>query len=112
MVGLAQAVMREPKLLLLDEPTSALDLARQYRLMSEVQKLARDGRVVVAVLHDLALAAQWADRIILMANGALLAAGSPEEVLTPANLARAYGISARIERCSQGRLSVLVDGLA
>ncbi|WP_226626647.1 ABC transporter ATP-binding protein [Alloyangia pacifica] len=111
-VGLAQAMIRDPKLLLLDEPTSALDLARQFHLLSEARKLAREGRIVIAVLHDLALAAQWADRVVLLEGGALRAAGAPGEVLTPQSLSQVYGIDARVERCSEGRVMVMVDGLS
>ncbi len=109
MVGLAQAIVRDPRLLLLDEPTSALDLARQMRLLSELRRLAAEGRVVVAVLHDLALAARWADRIAVLDAGRLHGIGRPEEVLTPAMLAVVYGVEARVERCSQGRLMILID---
>ena len=110
MVSLAQAIVRDPRVLLLDEPTSALDLARQVRLLSELRRLAAEGRVVVAVLHDLALAAQWADRIVLIHGGHVRAHGAPAEVLTPALLAEVYGVEARVEFCSRGRLMVLIDG--
>ncbi|WP_347268061.1 ABC transporter ATP-binding protein [Paracoccus sp. (in: a-proteobacteria)] len=110
MVSLAQAIVRDPRLLLLDEPTSALDLARQVRLLSELRRLAGEGRIVVAVLHDLALAAQWADRIVLMHAGRTHAEGRPDQVLTPALLAEVYGVEARVERCSRGRIMVLIDG--
>lgn len=110
LAGLAQALAREPRLLLLDEPTSALDLARQARLLSELRRLAAEGRVVVAVLHDLALAAQWADRIVLIHGGKVHAHGRPHEVLTPALLAEVYGVAARVEPCSRGRLMVMIDG--
>lgn len=110
MVSLAQAIVRDPRLLLLDEPTSALDLARQVRLLSELRRLAAEGRVVVAVLHDLALAAQWADRIVLIHGGKVHAHGRPQDVLTPALLAEVYAVQARVERCSRGRLMVLIDG--
>ncbi|MDK8873612.1 ABC transporter ATP-binding protein [Paracoccus sp. SSJ] len=110
MVSLAQAIVRDPRLLLLDEPTSALDLARQVRLLSELRRLAGEGRIVVAVLHDLALAAQWADRIVLIHGGHTHAEGAPEQVLTPQLLAEVYGVEARVERCSHGRIMVLIDG--
>lgn len=110
MVSLAQAIVRDPRLLLLDEPTSALDMARQVRLLSELRRLAGEGRIVVAVLHDLALAAQWADRIVLMHGGHTHASGTPEQVLTPGLLAEVYGVDARVERCSRGRIMVLIDG--
>lgn len=110
MVGLAQAIVRGPRLLLLDEPTSALDLARQMRLLSELRTIAAEGRIVLAVLHDLALAARWADRIAVLHQGRLHAFGPPAEVVTPAMLAEVYGVAARVETCSQGRLLVLIDG--
>lgn len=110
MVALAQAIVRDPKLLLLDEPTSALDLARIARLVAEMRRLADEGRIVMVVLHDLALAAQVADRIVLLHDGRVHDAGPPERVVTPDMLARVYGVSARVERCSRGRLMVMVDG--
>lgn len=110
MVGLAQALVRDPALLLLDEPTSALDMARQVRLLTEVRRVAAEGRVVLAVLHDLALAAQWADRIAVLQGGRLHSFGTPAEVVTPRMLAEVYGVEARVEQCSRGRLMVLIDG--
>ena len=110
MVSLAQAIVRNPRLLLLDEPTSALDLARQVRLLAELRRLAGEGRVVVAVLHDLALAARWADRIVVLQDGGLHSDGPPATVLTPAMLAEVYGVAARVERCSRGNLTVMIDG--
>ncbi|MFD2265145.1 ABC transporter ATP-binding protein [Lacibacterium aquatile] len=109
MVGLAQAIVRNPRLLLLDEPTSALDLRHQTRVMSIARDMADKGAAVVAVLHDLALAARWADRILVLNGGHLKSAGSPEQAITPAMLAEVYGVSARVEPCSMGRLQVLVD---
>lgn len=109
MVSLAQAIVRDPRLLLLDEPTSALDLARQVRLLSEVRRIAAEGRIVLAVLHDLALAARWADRIAVLHNGKIYAEGAPETVVTPVMLAEVYGVEARVEHCSQGQLTVLID---
>ncbi len=112
MVGLAQAIARRPKILLLDEPTSALDLARQHQVMAMVRAVAQEGRIVVAVLHDLALAAQWADHVVMLDHGTVHVAGRPEEAITPAALRAIYGIDARVERCSQGRLQIMTDGLA
>lgn len=110
MVSLAQAIVRDPRVLLLDEPTSALDLARQVRLLGELRALAAEGRIVVAVLHDLAMAAQWADRIVMLHQGRLHSSGRPAAVLTPDLLAQVYGVRARVERCSRGRITVLIDG--
>ncbi|MFD1333343.1 ABC transporter ATP-binding protein [Methylopila musalis] len=112
LASVAQSVARQPRLLLLDEPTSALDLARQHQVMALARSYAREGRVVVAVLHDLALAALWADRMVVLSAGRAHAVGQPDEALTPDILAEVYGVVARVERCSRGRLQVIVDGLA
>jgi len=83
-----------PCYLLLDEPTAALDLAHQQQALGLAAAWARQGIGVLAVLHDLTLAAQHADRMALLAEGAVIAAGHPSEVVTPANIRRAYGIEA------------------
>ncbi|MDP0926635.1 ABC transporter ATP-binding protein [Paracoccus onubensis] len=111
-VGLAVAIARDPKLLLLDEPTSALDLARRHMIMQHVRDLTHEGRIAVVVLHDLAYAAQWADRIAILHEGRLFAFGTPDEVLTPDMLRHVYRIDARVERCSAGRLQIMTDGAA
>lgn len=111
LVSLAQALVRSPRILLLDEPTSALDPHHQIAVMEAVRERAgAEGMVVVAVLHDLNLALRWADTAILLSQGRVLAAGPPEETVTAGNLAAAYRVSARVERCSQGWLHVLYDG--
>lgn len=109
MVSLAQAIVRDPRLLLLDEPTSALDIARQVRLLAEVRRIATEGRIVIAVLHDLGLAARWADKMAVLHQGKLYAYGRPADVITPAMLAEVYGVEARVEFCSQGQINVLID---
>jgi iron complex transport system ATP-binding protein len=111
MASLAQAIVREPAVLLLDEPTSALDLRHQVRVMSIVRELADAGTIVVAVLHDLGMAARWADRLVVLDHGALAAEGAAADVITPAMLARVYGVAARVEPCSAGRIQIIVDGL-
>lgn len=111
LVGLAQAIVRQPAALLLDEPTSALDMRHQVRVMQVARNLADEGVIVVVVLHDLAMAARWSDHMVVLADGGLAAEGLPHEVLTPALLARVYGVDARVERCSAGRLQIMVDGL-
>ena len=111
LVSLAQALVRSPRILLLDEPTSALDPHHQIAVMEAVRERAEEeGMVVVAVLHDLNLALRWADTAIMLSQGEILAAGPPDHAVTAGNLAAAYRVSARVERCSQGRLHVLYDG--
>jgi iron complex transport system ATP-binding protein len=112
LASLAQAVVRAPSLLLLDEPTSALDLRHQLDVMTTVRELAREGRIVVVVLHDLTLAASWADHLVLLDRGAVVAEGPAEQALSPSILSAVYGVEARVERCSRGRLHIIVDGPA
>lgn len=113
LVSLAQALVRQPRLLLLDEPISALDLHYQLRVMQLVRQLAREhGTTVIVVLHDLQAAAQWSDRIVALSQGRLAACGAPSEALTPGLLAAVYQVRARVESAPDGRLLVLVDGLS
>lgn len=110
LASLAQAIVREPKLLLLDEPTSSLDLRHQVLVMSLIRQFAAEGRIVIVVLHDLNLAARWAGGVVVLNGGKLDTAGQPEEAITSDVLARVYGVKARVESCSAGRIQVLVDG--
>jgi iron complex transport system ATP-binding protein len=81
-------------LLLLDEPTSALDLAGQHRVLALARELTQRGLAVVAVLHDLNLAARYADRVLLLNRGRVACAvGSPEQVLRPELLETIYGLA-------------------
>ena len=109
MASLAQALATSPQVLLLDEPTSALDLRHQVTVMRTVRALARDQCIVVAVLHDLNLAARWADRVVVLKAGALCASGAPQHALTPDVLASTYGVHARVQACTQGYLTVQAD---
>ncbi|HRH86200.1 MAG TPA: ABC transporter ATP-binding protein [Rubrivivax sp.] len=110
MVGLAQVMVRSPRLLLLDEPTSALDLRWQLRVLGTVRELTRRaGCIALVAIHDLNLALRYCDRIVVLGSGRLLAAGEPQATLDAALLARAYGVAARVERCSLGFPVVLVD---
>lgn len=112
LVGLAQALIRRPAVLLLDEPLSALDLNYQFHVMDLVRReaLAR-GIVVMVVLHDINIALRHARRVLMLKDGRLLADGAPDSVVTPGLLAETYGVDARVERCSRGLPQVLIDGL-
>jgi len=110
LVSLAQALVREPRVLLLDEPISALDLQHQLRVMRLVRELSRErGMIALMVLHDLQIAARWSDGIVMLAQGAVVATGAPAEAITPDTLARVYGVQARVEHCSRGSLQIMVD---
>lgn len=90
---LARALAVEAPLLLADEPIAALDPYHQLHVMEILQARARSGVGVLAVIHDLALAARFMDRLILMNAGQVIANGKPAAVLTPENLAKAYRIA-------------------
>ena len=92
----ARALAQEPHVLLLDEATAHLDPRHQLAALGLARRLAHAGRVVIAALHDLHLAARFADRLLLLHGGALLADGPPSAVLTPALLRRAYNVDATI----------------
>ena len=93
---LARALAQEARILLLDEPTTSLDLGRQQQVLELVDSLRRDGLTVVSTMHDLTLAGQYADRLVLLDRGAVVAEGEPEDVLSAANLAAYYGASVRV----------------
>lgn len=89
---LARALATEPEILLADEPVAALDLAHQLDVMELLGNYCQQDRGVIVVLHDLALAAHFCRRLILLHHGSILAAGHPSQVLSDANLAKAYQI--------------------
>ena len=102
-VVLAGALAQEPKVLLLDEPTTFLDLKHQISTYSLLRRLARDGIAVIAVTHDLNLAATYADRIVVMNQGRIAADGEPAHVLTSAMLKEVFEVDAEIRQGPQGR---------
>jgi iron complex transport system ATP-binding protein len=92
---LARALAQTTPLLLLDEPTSHLDIAHQLDLFTRVRSLSRErGVTVVAAIHDLNLATRFADRIVVLSRGRVVADGRPQEVLSADLLARVWGILA------------------
>ena len=93
-VLLARALAVEAPALIVDEPLARLDPSHQIEGMELLRAEADAGGLVVAVLHDLTLAARFCDRVLVMADGALVADGAPRAVLTPELLAQVYGITA------------------
>jgi iron complex transport system ATP-binding protein len=89
-VNLARVLTQESPILLLDEPTSSLDLRHQELIMRTARQLAYEGACVIAVLHDLNLAAAYSDRIAVMQGGGLVTAGTPGEVLEAELLSKAF----------------------
>jgi len=101
-VIIARAIAQETPIVLLDEVTANLDLCHQLEVLGLAQKLARDGRLVVAAIHDLAMASRFCDRLLLLAEGGLRADGTPDSVLTEGNLRRYFHVEARIDRLRDG----------
>jgi iron complex transport system ATP-binding protein len=107
-VHVARVLAQEPAVLLLDEPTNHLDVQHQHALLD---LLGRTGLTVVVVLHDLALAARYCHRLLVLRGGRAHAAGTPAEVLTPATLREVFGVEAHVTT-SAGRTRVEVLGAA
>ncbi|NDW03939.1 ABC transporter ATP-binding protein [Jiella pacifica] len=113
LVAIAQALVRRPEVLLMDEPTSALDLYRQIEVLAFMQRRARaSGMAVLIALHDLNHALRYCDNTIVVANGAMQAAGPTSEVITAEMLREVYRVDGRVERCSRGRPVLIVDSTA
>lgn len=101
-VHLARALAGETPLLLADEPIAALDPAHQLSVMQVLKARAESGASVIAALHDLALAARYCTRIILLHAGRIYADGAPEETLTEKMLKDVFAVAARISREKEG----------
>jgi iron complex transport system ATP-binding protein len=93
---LARALAQEAPILLLDEPTTALDLGRQQQALELVHALRDGGLTIVTTMHDLTLAGQYADRLVLLDRGQTVADGPPHEVLSELNVASFYGANVRV----------------
>lgn len=106
-VLLARALAVEAAWLLADEPITALDPAHQLDAMALLRDTARGGTGVVAVLHDLTLAARCCDRIVVMEAGRIVADGRPEDALTDARLAATFGVSVRRGQAPDGTPYIL-----
>lgn len=113
LVALAQALVREPDVLLMDEPTSALDLNRQVEVLSFMERLAAvRGMAVLVALHDLNHALRYCRHAIVIAGGRMVACGPTAEIITPTLLGDIWRVEARIETCSRGTPFIIVDGTA
>lgn len=108
-VFLAQALVQEAGLLLLDEPTTHLDVHHQYGFLDLVHSLVKQGCTVVAVFHELELAARYADHLFVLDGGRLVAAGAPQEVLTESLLASIFRIKGYVQQSNNGHLRIYVQ---
>ncbi|TDO39241.1 ABC transporter ATP-binding protein [Paractinoplanes brasiliensis] len=110
-VFLARALAQGAGILLLDEPTSALDIGHQQEVLELIDRLrAERGLTVLATMHDLSVAGEYADRLVLLSSGAVAAAGTAREVLTEENLAKHYRVRVRVIEGEHGPLVVPVRG--
>ncbi len=96
---IAMALAQEPQLLLLDEPTTHLDINHQVAIMNIIRELnVRHGVTVVMVSHDLNLASEYCDRLLMLHKGVVAQCGTPAEVLTEENIESVYGVKVRMEQ--------------
>jgi iron complex transport system ATP-binding protein len=109
---IARALAQETKAILLDEPTANLDIGRQIDTLDLIKKLCRERNIaVLAALHDLNLASQYCNRLVLINDGRLYKEGTPAEVVTPGNIAEVYGADHCVYKHPVNGLPVvLIDG--
>jgi len=97
-LALAQALVGNPDVLLLDEPTTYLDLAHQIDVLDLLAELNEEGRTIIMVLHDLNQAARYADTIIALRGGQIIAQGAPDKVIVPETILQVFGLEADVVR--------------
>ena len=97
-VFLAMTLAQDAELVLLDEPTTYLDLNRQAELMGMMRQMQQNGKTVITVLHDLNQACRYCDHLIVMKKGAVMAQGTPDEVMTEELLKDVFDLDVEIHR--------------
>ncbi len=110
-VVIAKAIAQQPRLFLLDEPTSDLDLSNQIQVMKRLRSLVSDKenpRSALLAIHDINIAARFADRIVLLSDGKIVADGAPSDVLTPENIATVFKVSSEVYTPDWGPIQIIV----
>lgn len=111
-VLIARAIAQQTPVALLDEVTANLDLSHQLEVLELAASMAASGRLVLAAIHDLAMASRYCDRLLLLAEGSLRADGPVKEVLTADHLQRYFGVEARIDEAPGGAGLVITPRLS
>jgi iron complex transport system ATP-binding protein len=107
-VIIARALAQLPQVLLLDEPTSNLDIRHQLETLQMIHRLCKEmGLSVVAAMHDLNLACRFSDKIIMLKDGYIFAAGAPKEVVTVENIMAVFGVKAHVSLTGEGKPQVV-----
>ena len=112
LVAIAQAVAREPRILLLDEPNTNLDLRRQFEICARIRQFtAARGIGTALTVHDVNMAAHIADVVYVLEDGRIRCFGPPSDVLTEDLVSSVYGVSVRVSHDEEGRLLITPIGL-
>jgi iron complex transport system ATP-binding protein len=106
-VALARVLATQAPVILADEPTVSLDPRHQLVVMNLLRQAARDGAAVLAVVHDLTLAARFCGRVLMMERGRIVADGTPDQVLVPERLASVFGVDAVTIDTGEGRVPIV-----
>ncbi|CQR74386.1 putative siderophore transport system ATP-binding protein YusV [Sporomusa ovata DSM 2662] len=111
-VFVARALAQQPAIFLFDEPTSNLDVRHQLEVFATIKRLTEtEGRTVIVVVHDLNLASRFSDTLVMLKQGAIYAAGKPEQVITEDNIRDVYNISATIIETRYGHYVLPIEPL-
>lgn len=105
-VFLAQALVQDSPLLLLDEPTAYLDVYHQFDFLTRIRALVDAGRTALTVFHDLEQAARYADQLLVLKAGHLVAQGPPAQILTPDLIAEVFRMQVRMDLAREGSLRI------
>lgn len=112
-VLIARALAQEAKVILLDEPTNNLDIKHQLEVMNLIRNLINNNSLsAIAAIHDLNIASMYCDKILMMKEGAIFAAGGPDSVLTPENIKKVFGVKVAVHNIADSKPHVLVLGMA
>ncbi|MGI6533686.1 MAG: ABC transporter ATP-binding protein [Peptococcia bacterium] len=107
-VYLARSLAQQPQILLLDEPLSHMDLKFQMSTLSLLKNLARQGMLILAVLHDINLASQYADEIIIMKEGSIISRGKPQDIVNTEHLRHAFAVDVDIVPNPRTRMPIVI----